>query len=416
MTRSPHFVCVLLALLLPPGSAGRETSARAGSQVNTQAANAGAVAPDLLLLNGRYLQRVRASLSRREPRFTRALEALIDDADRALAVKPMSVMDKAVMPPSGDKHDYMSQAPYWWPDPARPDGKPYVRRDGERNPEIARISDHDNLGRLVDTVSTLALAFHLTGREPFAAHASLLVRTWFLLPETRMSPHLRYGQGIPGITEGRGIGMIETRGLPELLDGVTLLEASRSWTAGDHAQLQKWMEAYLTWAIESTHGQEEARNGNNHETWYDVQVASLALFTGNRDLATRVLSGSQQRIARHVEKDGRQPRELERTRAWDYSIFNLTAFFHLATLGDRVGVDLWHFVTPDGRSLRTALDYLIPFARGDRRWPYQQVTPFRPQALSWLLRRAAKAWSEPRYEALAQQLGGANDRSALTIE
>jgi Alginate lyase len=416
MTRLPHLVCVLVVLLLPGGLGGQDTSVRASSQVNTPAANAGAVAPDLLLLNGRYLQSVRASISRREPRFTPALDALIEDAERALDVKPMSVMDKAVTPPSGDKHDYMSQAPYWWPDPSRHDGKPYIRRDGERNPEIARISDHDNLGRLVNTVSTLALAFYLTGREPYAAHASLLVRTWFLLAETRMNPHLRYGQGIPGITEGRGIGMIETRGLPELLDGVTLLSASRSWTRSDHAQLETWMEAYLTWAIESTHGQEEARNGNNHETWYDVQVASLALFTGNRDLAKRVLSGSLQRVARHVEKDGRQPRELERTRAWDYSIFNLTAFFHLARLGDRVGVDLWHFVTPDGRSLRTALDYLIPFARGDRPWPYQQMTPFRPEAMFWLLRRAAKAWGEPHYESLARQLGGANDRSALTIE
>ena len=27
----------------------------------------------------------------------------------------------------------MSQAPYFWPDPSKPGGLPYIRRDGERN-------------------------------------------------------------------------------------------------------------------------------------------------------------------------------------------------------------------------------------------------------------------------------------------
>ena len=68
-------------------------------------------------------------------------------------------MDKTITPPSGDKHDYMSQAPYWWPDPAKADGRPYIRRDGQRNPEINRLTDHDNLGRLTSAVATLGLAY-----------------------------------------------------------------------------------------------------------------------------------------------------------------------------------------------------------------------------------------------------------------
>jgi Alginate lyase len=369
----------------------------------------------LLLVDGQHLADVRARVQRGDEALKPALAALQQDAAEALAFGPVSVMDKSVTPPSGDKHDYMSQAPYWWPDPAKPDGRPYIRRDGDRNPEINRITDHDNLGRLASEVSTLGLSYALTGRLEHAAHAARLVRVWFLDPATRMNPHLKFGQGIPGINDGRGIGIIETRGLPEMLDGVLLLAGSPSWTAADESALQDWMRAYLKWLIESPHGQEEAKNGNNHETWYDVQVAGLALYTGQRDLARRTLEGARHRIARQIEPDGRQPRELERTRAWDYSEFNLRAFFDLADMGRHAGVDLWTYRTSDGRSLRQALDFLVPFAAGEGKWSYQQITGFRASAIHGLLRRAAVAWKEPRYRALAEKIGGGSPRLALRV-
>ena len=97
--------------------------------------------------------------------------------------------------------------------------------------------------------------------------------------------------------------------------------------------------------------------------------SALALYTGQTDVARTTLEGSRADIGGEFEPDGSQPRELARTRAWDYSIFDLTAFLHLAAMGERVGVDLWNYSTADGRSLRQGVEYLIPFATGEKRFP-----------------------------------------------
>jgi hypothetical protein len=371
--------------------------------------------PASLLLDRTYIDAVRARAEKGDAPIRAALAALEAEAKLALAIGPMSVIDKPVTAPSGDKHDYVSQAPYWWPDPAKADGRPYIRKDGERNPEISRITDRDNLARLVGAVATLSLAYTYTAHEPYAAHAARLVRTWFLDPATRMNPHLQFGQYIPGVNQGRGIGIIETRNLPELLDGVRLIARSPAWSRADEDGLQVWMRAYLSWLLESTHGREEAKNGNNHETWYDVQVAGLALYTGQIDLARRTTEGARARIASQIEPDGRQPRELERTRSWHYSDFNLAAFMDLATLGERAGVDLWNYRTADGRSIRQAVDFLVPFAAGERPWPFDQITPFAANTIHQVLRRGAAAWKEPKYAALAARIGGGRPTLILTV-
>jgi hypothetical protein len=303
----------------------------------------------------------------------------------------------------------MSQAPYFWPDPAKPGGRPYIRKDGQRNPEINKIVDHENLFKVTGAVSTLGLAFSLTGRQDYAAKAAQLVRVWFLDPATRMHPHLKFGQGIPGINEGRGIGIIETRGLPELLDGVTLIRPSSHWTAADEQGLQDWMRQYVQWLVESPFGQDESKNGNNHETWYEVQVAALALWTHQPDLAKRTLERGRESLATQIQPDGRMPRELERTNPWQYSTFNLEAFLDLARLGEAAGIDIKDYRTADGRSLRRALDFLVPFAAGEQTWPYEQLSEFHPTELTRVLRRASGIWHDSRYRELALKIGGPSD-------
>jgi hypothetical protein len=310
------------------------------------------------------------------------------DARKALTSGPFSVTSKAATPPSGDKHDYMSQAPYFWPDPNRPNSLPYIRRDGERNPEIEKITDHRVMDQMESAVETLAFAWHATRNEEYAAKAAELLRAFFLDPATRMNPNLQFGQAIPGVNTGRGIGLIETRGLARIVDAIGLLAGSKHWAAADQRGMEDWFARFLQWMLESKNGRDEAAAKNNHGTFYDVQVVSFALFLRKNDLAKSVLETAKtKRIAAQIEPDGRQPLELARTKSWSYSVMNLDGLMTLARLGENVGVDLWSYETSDGRSIRKALEFLEPFASGEKKWQYQQLGEWPSQILLPLIHR-----------------------------
>ena len=360
--------------------------------------------PRVFLLNPATLVASKAAIAAKRPAVMTAWEALKGDAEKSLAVTRVSVVDKGVTPPSGDKHDYMSQAPYFWPDPAKADGRPYIRKDGQRNPEIDKITDHRAIDGL-SHVQTLALAFSFGGDERYAEKAAALLRAFFLDPPTRMNPNLEYAQFIPGVNTGRGIGLIETRSFTRLVDAVGLIASSTAWRPEDERGMREWFTAFLKWMQESRNGQDEAAAKNNHGTYYDLQVASFALFLDRPALAKQVLEqAKQKRIAVQIGPDGKQPLELARTNAWSYSTGNLDGLTELATLGDRAGVDLWHFATPDGRSIRKAILYLTPFSFGDKKWDDQQINAFSPQALHGVLRRAARHYDDAEVQAAAKRL------------
>ena len=356
--------------------------------------------PRVFLINAQKLAETKQRIRSGDKTFAAALAQLESDARKALQQEPVSVVTKAITPPSGDKHDYMSQAPYFWPDPSKPNGLPYIRRDGERNPEINKITDHHTLDQMEAASRTLALAFYFTGKEVYAAKTTQILRAWFLDSATRMNPNLEYAQYIPGVNTGRGIGLIETRGLADVVDAIGLLAGSKSWTAADQRGLEDWYAKFLQWMLESRNGREENAAKNNHGTFYDVQATTFALFLGKKDLAKQIVeTAKQKRIALQIEPDGRQPLELARTRAWGYSNGNLDGLMWLARLAENVDVDLWNYQTKDGRSIRRALEYLYPFSVGDQKWAYQQLGGFDGKSLFSLVRRAAGHYKDEKFKA-----------------
>ncbi|HEV7511648.1 MAG TPA: alginate lyase family protein [Candidatus Acidoferrum sp.] len=388
-------------------------SAAAG--VKAQETSSGTM-PAVFLLDAKQLQVNRRRIHDGDRTVSAAWAKLEGDAQKAMSSGPFSVVRKGATAPSGDKHDYLSQAPYYWPNPKTANGLPYVSRDGERNPEINQITDHHSLDQLESSVETLALAYYFKGDEAYAAKAVLLLRAFFLDSATRMNPNLQYAQFIPGVNTGRGIGLIETRGLTSVVDAIGLLAGSKALTENDRRGLQGWFGKFLQWMLESKNGHDEAAAKNNHGSYYDVQVASFALFVGKRELAVQVLQDAREkRIAAQVEPDGRQPLELARTKAWSYSLMNLDGLMSLATLGERTGVDLWNFQTSDGRGVRKALEFLMPAALGEQKWQYPEIGGVKPETLFPLMRRAAAVYRDKQYQGLMAKLPdlGPVDRGRL---
>ena len=285
------------------------------------------------------LHSVKQKIRQGDAFFNRAFRQLKQEGEEALKTAPFSVMNKTEIPPSGDKHDYMSFAPYWWPNPDAEGGLPYIRKDGERNATTRdQQTDRGQLGGLCDAVEALALCYYFTDDPRYAKQAAILLRTWFLNENTRMNPNLNYAQGIPGLNTGRCFGVIETSHMVSLVDSVGILQHSSYWTEIDQNALQQWFRHYLKWLTTSPLALEESQTLNNHSTWYDVQTTVFALYVEDIALARKILEQSARKdIQAKIEPDGSQPEELSRTKSYGYSLMNLRGSFVLARL-DRKSV------------------------------------------------------------------------------
>lgn len=325
--------------------------------------------------NPTHLANVKQSIH--QPFYATAYEGLKAEADRLLDVRPLSVMMKEKTPASGDKHDYMSQARYYWPDPSKPGGLPYIARDGESNPELNKL-DRNRLGATANRVTTLSLAWYFSGEEKYAQKATELIRTWFFNKDTRMNPNLEYAQMIPGHNNGKGrcYGVLDSYSFVEMLDAVKLLETSKSFTAKDAKELKAWFGKLLNWILTSPQGQEESRQANNHSTAYDAQVIAIALYTGNLKVAREVINSvPTKRIYTQIEPDGRQPHELRRTLAFGYSQYNLTHLLDIFCMAQKIGLKIDDATSADGRNFYKAMDFLAKYVGKDvKDWPYQQIS------------------------------------------
>lgn len=373
--------------------------------------------PDLFRYNGATLAQQRDRYRAGDASVVAAINDLKAAADKAITGGPWSVTFKKQTLPGLDKHDYVSLAAYYWPNPDTPNGLPYVQRDGQRNPEFAEY-DAKPLMQLTDHADVLALAAYFTGERRYADRCALLIKAWFLDGATRMRPHLNHAQLRRGINDGTAGGVIESRRFVALIDDASLLRGSGAWTEQDDAALRAWIGEFRQWLKTGKVAVEESTAKNNHGSWYDYQAAAYAIYAGDHADARRILENVKQRIAEQIEPDGSQPLEHARTKSFWYCEFNLAALAILADFARRpeVNVDLWNYQTPDGRSLRKAIDWLVPYATAEKPWPYKNIEGFSSKELIVPFRRAEAAWNTTRYEPAIAKLKGQDVQTDDDIE
>ncbi len=328
---------------------------------------------------------------------------IIRSADKELDKTLLTVVDKKTTPPSGDKHDYLSQGRYWWPNPKTANRLPYIRKDGVVNPEIEDF-DRGALGAMAKSVANLSLAFYLTHDDKYASKAVENIRIWFINKDTRMNPNMNYGQTIPGRGNGagRGEGVLDTYSFVEMLDGVELLKGSKKFTINDQNTLKNWFTDYLNWLLTSDVAHEEQNAKNNHGTAFDIQATRYALFVGKNDVAEKIINEfPAKRLFKQIQPDGSQPLELERTTALGYSTFNLTHFLDMCTIAKSMKIDLFNSKSEDGRSITKALEYLAQYVgKPKEEFPYKQIKDWDgvQNKLCWQLYRADKISSKRVFE------------------
>jgi len=351
---------------------------------------------DCLFYNSDTLRQMRQRWQAREPIATGLVRSLLKSANNALKQPAYSVVQKGHMPPSSCINDYFSLSAFHWPDPNKPDGLPYVYRDGQRTPEnvlystASRQYDYTALQLTFDNTTLLALAWFFTGEARYADHAAKCVRTWFLDPLTKMTPHLTYAQVVLGHRQNVGArwGLIETKDFYYFLDALRLLRQSGAWTDKDHEAMQSWCRTFLDWLIHSPQGKAETAASNNHATCYDLQKAALAGFVDDARTLFKTLEYSKMRLAQQISSNGQQPHELKRSVTFHYCAFNLQNWANLSHIGERVGVDIANYTSKarcsaedseksaggSAVNLERAFSWLLPYYR--QPWPYQQSSDF----------------------------------------
>ena len=335
-------------------------------------------ADTLAFLADDQLAQVKQQLAQHQaaPQTVAAWQALQRQADKALQRPLMSVTDKTLTPPGGSKHDYLSLSAYWWPDSSKADGLPWVQRDGEVNPASKNEqSDGVRLAAFTADVQALTLAWYFSGEQRYADKAMAQLRHWFIAPQTRMNPNLRFAQGVPGIAPGRSSGILDGRYFAtRIVDSLLMLRHAPGWQASDEQAIQQWMSDYLHWLQSSKNGKKEAQAKNNHGNWYAVQVAGIAWYLQRPEVIKQMVALAQSKLAYQVAADGTQPKELARTRSFHYSWFNLQALTALAELAAKADAgDLWRYQNAQQAGILRALDFMAPFSDDQKQWPYKSM-------------------------------------------
>ncbi len=345
---------------------------------------------------------IRSAILRKESWTQDAVRRLRAAADLRLKEGPWSVTTDRPKDVELDLHDYYSEAPYWWPDPAKPGG-PFLRKDGQVNP--ARFNANRNaLTSMCDAVFTLGTAAFLLDESRYAQRAARIINTWFVNPKLRMNPSLEYAQAVPGVDTGSGAGILDGRSFIRAIQGMEFLSQTGAWDPKDQAAVHKWFDEYLRWLTRSKAAEDEKDSGNNHASWWTAQVAAIATFQGDQPTEQMAFNFYRDHIfPRQIRHNGSAPREEARNRSLSYSLFNVEAYTVICRIAQVRGVDLWSVQSRNRATVATVIDYLAPYLADPHKWTKEQIDAVQTDGL-YFLAFAGMGLKKPEYIALYRKI------------
>ncbi|QRW06180.1 alginate lyase [Ceratobasidium sp. AG-Ba] len=299
----------------------------------------------------------------------------IVDAEFVSAQGPWTVTSKPILPPTNNSHDYLSLRPYFWPDcssvgntTALTDQQiytmcPYVRRDGEFNPDARMVNDTGAFQALSDSIFYNALAWSYTKDSKYSSNIANQIYTWFLNPDTLMTPNLVYAQLLrgPGEQQGSHTGILDLKGMAKITSGILTLR-----------------KEYLQWLTTNSMSLEEKAAPNNHGSYWFTQAASLQLLVGDTAAAKATIEEFFTGIYQNqIAANGDQPLETDRTRPYHYRAYNLMAMVVNAKIGSYVGItDAWNRTSKSGAGIQQACDYAMTMpATGEEDYTLELFPP-----------------------------------------
>ncbi len=296
-------------------------------------------------------------------------DLIVSNAAWAMEQEPETVTAYLCDRSAGGIHDFYSEGDYWWPNPEGED-KPYIRRDGETNPNNFVAHRHSMI-RFSQIVGSLATAYVTTGDEKFVEHAFKHINAWFVNADTKMNPNLQYAQAIKGITTGRGIGIIDTIHFMEVAQGILMMQHADNVDKEVLAKAKDWFKQYIVWLRTHPNGLDEMNTKNNHATCWAMQVASFAKLVEDKE----TLDFCRERyknilLPNQMADNGSFPLELERTKPYGYALFNLDAMVTLVQILSTEDDNLWEYKTEKGLSIRDGIQFMYPFIKDKGTWTY----------------------------------------------
>lgn len=208
----------------------------------------------------------------------------------------------------------------------------------------------------------LALAYRMTGQQRYAATALRLVNAW--PAELRTTEHRDDST------------LCFSYHFPALILAADLLRGCDGWTAPQRAAWERFLR-------EKALPMNCMGRANNWGNWGLVLVSAIAAYLGDADLLAAAANRWREFIASQIAADGHLPHEVGRNHGtgdhglW-YSHFSLLPQTIAAEILRTNGIDLYDYVSPNGRTLRQAFHRVAPWALRPDTFPYYQGQPPAP--------------------------------------